>query len=391
MSRNTVDVAIELGNELGLPLVLIASRRQVEARALGGGYAHNWSTESFAEYVRSHDSGKYVLLERDHGGPWQGQLSRERDMSLADAMASATLSYKRDIECGFDLLHIDPSKGPSGTLVDLRTFTERTIELLEFCAAAAKECGRAQSPAFEIGTDEGAMGSATPDEIKEMYLRVRSHCERSKIRPPAFVALPTGTSVRGRCNVGILDSTITTRGDIDADGSLARLLRFFSSQGVLVKQHNADYLSDKTLRWLATSPIAAINVAPQLGVVETLCLMATLRGEHRMMALDRFVELAIESHQWERWLPPDAVADNLERAAVSGHYVFSQFKAEAVSLSLGNLELLDLHLRDAVRREVLRLLRLLSIVGLEAPPSEHAPSDGVRSNSGEAPNREFKK
>jgi hypothetical protein len=44
MSRNTVDAVIELSNEYDVPLVLIASRRQVEIDQFGGGYANNLST-----------------------------------------------------------------------------------------------------------------------------------------------------------------------------------------------------------------------------------------------------------------------------------------------------------------------------------------------------------
>ena len=32
--------------------MLIASRRQIECKALGGGYCNNWSTEEFSKYVK---------------------------------------------------------------------------------------------------------------------------------------------------------------------------------------------------------------------------------------------------------------------------------------------------------------------------------------------------
>ena len=47
MSKNCIDAAIEISNENDIPLMLIASRRQIDCKELGGGYVNNWSTEEF--------------------------------------------------------------------------------------------------------------------------------------------------------------------------------------------------------------------------------------------------------------------------------------------------------------------------------------------------------
>lgn len=374
MSQTTVDVVIEIASELDVPMGLVASRRQIEARELGSGYVNNWCTETFAEYVRARDVRKRVLLQRDHGGPHEGAW--ERSLRVEEAMAAAKASFKADIASGFDLLHIDPSMGPEGTAVDVATVTERTIDLIEFCVETARDCGRPSPPAFEVGSDKGAMASAAPGEIEEMYLRVREHCEHSEIAPPAFLALPTGTMVKERGNIGPLDARIAQYGDIDASGSLARLLAFARAQGVLVKQHSADYLSDGTLAWVATSPIAAINVAPQIGVTETLAFMDALRERGHTRLLDEFIALAISSRQWERWLLPNSAADDLERAVIAGHYVVTQ-KSEpdgkhlherTAHLLAARGEVLDHHLRNAIRRAITRQLRLLAVAESESPP-----------------------
>ena len=51
MSKNCVDAAIELANDFDVPLMIIASRRQIEASELGGGYVNNWSTDVYSKYV----------------------------------------------------------------------------------------------------------------------------------------------------------------------------------------------------------------------------------------------------------------------------------------------------------------------------------------------------
>ena len=78
MSVNCVDATIELANQYSVPIMLIASRRQIDSIDFGGGYVNNWDTKSFAEYVRKHDKGKYIVLARDHGGPWQSSVEVEK-------------------------------------------------------------------------------------------------------------------------------------------------------------------------------------------------------------------------------------------------------------------------------------------------------------------------
>jgi len=115
MSKNCVDAAIELSNDYEIPLMLIASRRQIEAGCFGGGYVNNWSTERFAEYVIEHDLKGKIILARDHGGPWQNTFEKEKKLSLRNAMESAKKSFQVDIESGFEIIQINHNIGPSET------------------------------------------------------------------------------------------------------------------------------------------------------------------------------------------------------------------------------------------------------------------------------------
>ena len=78
MSLNCVDSVIEISNHEKIPLMLIASRRQIDSKDFGGGYVNNWSTEEFSKYVFNKDKlgltylakimvvhGKVILKERD--------------------------------------------------------------------------------------------------------------------------------------------------------------------------------------------------------------------------------------------------------------------------------------------------------------------------------------
>ena len=58
MSKNLVDVSIEISDKFNLPLTLIASRRQIDSKEFLGGYVNNWDTESFSNYVKSKSKKK---------------------------------------------------------------------------------------------------------------------------------------------------------------------------------------------------------------------------------------------------------------------------------------------------------------------------------------------
>ena len=55
MSLNCVDASIEIANEYNVPLMMIASRRQIDCKELGGGYVNNWNTEEYSEYIKKYD------------------------------------------------------------------------------------------------------------------------------------------------------------------------------------------------------------------------------------------------------------------------------------------------------------------------------------------------
>ena len=138
MSVNCVDATIELSNEHEVPLLLIASRRQIDSDEFGCGYVNNWTTEELARYVIDRDKKGKILLARDHGGPWQNTKEKDQNLSLRRAMESAKSSYCADLEAGFQILHIDPSVDIHGQ-PDINEVLERIFELYEYCWIRAQQ------------------------------------------------------------------------------------------------------------------------------------------------------------------------------------------------------------------------------------------------------------
>ncbi|MEX0717349.1 MAG: hypothetical protein WD066_12215 [Planctomycetaceae bacterium] len=358
-SVNCVDAAVGIADEFDLPLMLIASRRQVDACDLGGGYVNRWCTEEFARYVRARDHRRNVTLARDHGGPWQRDSDLE-SASADEAMAAARFSFEIDIASGFELIHLDPVRhlGQNGT-DRIERYIERTIALHEFCHAAAHRAGRAIG--IEIGTEECPIGDAPPRDVARILDGVVAHCDRERLPRPRFMVVPCGTKVMETRNVGPLSTLPSPEGDEPPDDDLRDLIARCHAAGVAVKAHNADYLPDARLGWFIEHEIDAVNVAPEFGVVETRALLATLRRAGCDALAERFLELAFASRKWEKWMLPDSDADDVARAIIAGHYVYStpefaEIIAAARPACRGRGIDLDRELVSAVRGAILGYL-----------------------------------
>lgn len=322
MSLNCVDAAIALANEHRVFLMLIASRRQIDSEEFGGGYVNNWTTEQFATYVRERDTGGFIVLARDHGGPWQNELETWRSMDLHAAMDASKRSFQSDIEAGLDMIHIDPSRGSNSFAPPtMKEFTERTKELLAFCKGVAATSRR--EVAIEIGTDEGNIGLAPSAEIGEMAEDVVDFCRRERFDAPEFLVIQTGTKVMEMQNVGPLDPQVQRVGDVDGCSALPSLMAIADRHGFISKEHNADYLSAPTLQWHLRRQIGAANVAPEFGVTESRTFVDLVRTVGMPHLEERFLELAFTSRKWEKWMLTETVATDRERALIAGHYVFA--------------------------------------------------------------------
>jgi hypothetical protein len=320
VSKTCVDAAVELSNEHAVPIILIASRRQIEMEALGGGYVNNWSTERFAEYVTDADKRGKVILARDHGGPWQHPAEVAKKMSLKRAMELAKESFRTDIESGFEMLHIDPSvdifNHPSVDEV-----LERVFELYEFCFETAERLGR--KILFEIGTDEQSGGVQDLDQFEYVLDQTLRFCAKQRFPKPTFIVAQTGTKVMETRNVGTFDSPFRMERELPIEIQLPRLLGVCERNAIWLKEHNADYLSDESLRWHPKLGVHAVDIAPEYGVVETRTFLGLLEEHGLHESAEAFIDLVVESKKWTKWMLPDSTASRRDKALIAGHYLFN--------------------------------------------------------------------
>lgn len=359
MSLNCVDAAIELANEHEVPLMLIASRRQIDSEDFGGGYVNQWSTDRYANYVMDNDRKGKIILARDHGGPWQSEHEVHKSLSLKRAMDSAKASFSADIDAGFQILHIDPSIDIHGEVTIDETL-DRAFELYEYCWSYAKS--KRKEIAFEIGTEEQSGSTNSQEEINYTLEKINSFCNKNQIPTPIFVVVQTGTRVMEMRNVGSLDNPFRVFHEMPAEIQVPQMVDICNKHGVLLKEHNADYLSDEILRWHPRLGIHAANVAPEFGVTESKAFVHILEQNSLDSLAEDFLNLSLSSCKWKKWMLDNSEASDRDKAIISGHYVFSapsfvEIKRRAErELNNSHIQLDDL-LKKAVKDSIYRYMR----------------------------------
>ncbi len=93
MSKVVIRATLELARDMEFPVMLIASRNQIDSDELGGGYVMGWNQKSFSEAVSkiADEVGFDGLLYlcRDHGGPWQRDNEKYAMLPAEEAMQMA--------------------------------------------------------------------------------------------------------------------------------------------------------------------------------------------------------------------------------------------------------------------------------------------------------------
>ena len=355
MSVNCVHATVEIANENNIPLMMIASRRQVDCLDLGGGYVNNWSTEDYSSYVKKIDIKSNIILSRDHGGPYQNNLEIDNNLSLKDAMESAKKSFEIDIANDFKIIHIDPSIDPSGNL-ETDEILARLKELYIFCIETASRHNK--EIIIEIGTEEQSGGTNTIEELEYSLNVITQFCKKNNIQNPFFVVVQTGTKVMETKNIGIFKEISENY----EQSHIPNLIKLCDKYGVYIKQHNTDYLDDDFLCKHPSFGIHAANVAPEYGVVETKKLLEILEQNNLKQLKYQFIELCVKSNKWAKWVIDKNKLDDYQKTIISGHYSFSTPKFIEIKKKIANeihtdILKLDLILKDAVKKSILRYVK----------------------------------
>lgn len=356
MSKNCVQATLELSKEDDYPVMFIASRNQVDLDELGGGYVNGWNQFTFAKAVEEvaeeigYDNLYYLC--RDHGGPWQRDKERNDHLPAEEAMKLGQQSYVGDIEAGFDLLMIDPTKDPFevGKVIPLDTVLERTVELIEFCENERKARNLPEI-GYEVGTEETNGGLTSTETYETFIIRLKEELDKRGLPMPTFIVGQTGTLTRKTEQVGNFN--------FQNAYDLAQMAKKY---GVGLKEHNGDYLDDVTLLEHIPAAITATNVAPQYGTEETRAYLNLAKVEEKLVQHGLVTEPsniretllihAIRSERWRKWMVGDQKELTVEQILASGD---TQLQEEILDIA-GHYTFND----DAVKTEIEKLYTNLS-------------------------------
>jgi fructose/tagatose bisphosphate aldolase len=360
MSKNCVDSVLEIVKEYNIPLMLIASRRQIESEELGGGYVNNWSTEEFSKYVKMHDSTRNIILCRDHGGPWQNNF--EKKTSLSSAIESSKRSYKKDIESGFEIIHIDASEDTRYNKLPIDDILERSFELYEYCWDVSKQVGRKIEFEISIGKEDGGVHSI--EEIEYALSMIKKFCYKKEIPTPLFFVVRTGNQVMETRNIGNFTEIITNPEYSHLRSHITAIIKLLNNNKIMLKEHNTDYLSDELLKLHPTLGIHAANVAPEFGVVETRAFLDLLKKNNLSRECEQFIDMSYKSEKWKKWVIDSNNLQKTDKAIICGHYIFSTTEfiklKECVKQKISCD--VDLYLKSKVKTSILRYLTSFNMI-----------------------------
>lgn len=384
MSSNLLKASFELARDEDFPLMFIASRNQVDKDELGGGYVNGWNQQTFAADIKqvaadTDFTGLYYLC-RDHGGPWQRDEERNAHLSVEKAMHLAKESYLADIEAGFDLLMIDPTKDPfqMGKVVDLDKIIEWTVELLEFCETERKKRNLPEI-GYEVGTEETNGGLTTTERYETFIKKLQAELSSRDLPMPSFIVGQTGTLTRLTEQVGHWNYA-----------NAIDLAKMAKKYGVGLKEHNADYMDDETLLLHNPAHITASNVAPQYGTEETRAYLKLIKVERRLKKeglikqasnlYDVLLDKSIRTERWRKWMEGDDVNLKVEDVLqderlsteildISGHYAFNdpavkkEIKTLYANLQANNIDG-PRFVIEHIKRPLLQYIKDLNLTGL---------------------------
>ena len=261
------------------PLCFIPSRRQVD---YVGGYVNGFTMKSLRDYV-----GQDALIERDHCGPGQGGETDSGWESLVEDIKYA------------DIVHIDPWKAHP----EYEEGLDWTIAAIVMCLESNPYVR------FEVGTEE-AIRRFEVHEVDKLLADLQSRLTAAQFDSILFVVVQCGTALKEGTNTGAFDAD-----------RLRRMLDVVARYGKEAKEHNGDWISAETVAAKAALGLQHINIAPELGEIESRVVYAAMDEADK----EAFFDLCWKSRKWEKWVSAefDPFANKERLVQICGHYVFS--------------------------------------------------------------------
>ena len=283
MTKNVVDAIIDYNNTTNNAIGLIPSRRQIE---YNGGYVNNWNTLEFSNYIKSKNSN--IILQRDHGGPGQGN---NNDTGLT--------SFIEDCKY-LNLIHIDPWK----QYPKFSEGVDYTVNLIKFCYSLNPNIE------YEIGTEESIRRFDT-SELNELVYNLKILLEPKIYKQIKYLVIQSGTSLKENFQTGNFDSR-----------RLQDMINVCKHHNLLSKEHNGDYIPIGVIKQKFELGLDSINIAPEFGLIETQTYLDNITDEETLF---EFWNICYKSNKWIKWVEQDfnPIENKIALIKICGHYILS--------------------------------------------------------------------
>lgn len=333
MSEEIVEAALrEAAVTATFVPMFIATPRQVDAER---GYT-GWSQAELVEFIDNTATAVGydgpTVVARDHGGPYQSMRDRgDADVSLDDAMTYAEELFVRDVEAGFDVLHVDATEdAQADEILDLEEVARRTTALIDAVESHREKADRPPIY-YEVGTEEITGGMTDPDDFGRFTRLLQGSLEdvdRGAVSDRLlFVVGQVGTTMQ-------IDMTNSF------DPNKAReLVDIADEQELYLKVHYTDWLTDDELARFPELGIGAANVGPEFAAAMVEGFESLEDIERDVMEddecsefMDVFSAAAVEDTPWKKFAPEGLADDGYAKFASEnrrniaycvGRYVFN--------------------------------------------------------------------
>lgn len=295
MSKNVVDVILDYCKDNKNIIGIIPSRRQVD---YDHGYVNNFTTKTLSSYVND-----LTIIERDHGGPNQGDVEDD-----------GIYSFANDAKW-FNIVHIDPWK----KYKEYNDGLYQTVRYINFIYELNN------NTEFEIGTEQ-SLRYFSVYELDRFIFDVKKLLNEKVFKQIKYCVIQSGTSLRYNTNTGLYDKD-----------RLSRMVDVCKKYNLMSKEHNGDYVPNDIMKEKYSLGLDAINIAPEFGYIETKVILNSLQNDHDF---EKIYEICFNSRRWEKWVTKDFIPENNKEKLIEicCHYIFSNIEFLEIKNSIKNID-----------------------------------------------------
>lgn len=193
-----------------------------------------------------------------------------------------------------EILHIDTSLCGSAKY-------EIAQDLINFCNETAKKNNK--KIYFEFGAEDHGVLTNFKKFTKDAKFF-------SNYSNKQFIVCQTGSLVKSVFQVGQFDIE-----------SVKIMKKIAYDNGLMLKEHNCDYLNIEQIELRKHYGIDAINIAPELGVIQSNLVYNLSKKLGLDKEINEFIKFVLKKQKWKKWIYNNE--NNLIKFFSAGHYHFN--------------------------------------------------------------------